>query len=288
MRGAQTGIMGIRSLFLRVRWGEKSMVALYLSLLSGLVVALQYDAAHPFYSASSLDILVPFGLYFRSLHFYSSQLFFLLVLLHFLAVLLERRRIAMSFGKWLPLVVSLPVIVLLLFTGYVLRGDATGESAGIIAENIALSLPVAGRWLNELLFAVSTEGMIRVYANHLIGLCLLWLVLSWDHIRRYRVGWVAHGDLVLAVLVFCLVVNAPMEPFVVGAMHIAGPWFFLGLQELLRFVQPFWAGILFPVLPVAALCLLPLGETYRRRGQLFALVWVLLYLILTVIAWSRE
>ena len=48
-------------LLIEGRWGARCMVALYLSLLSGVVVALQYDPAHPYFSASSLEILAPFG-----------------------------------------------------------------------------------------------------------------------------------------------------------------------------------------------------------------------------------
>ncbi len=281
----QTGSIGRRFL-VDGRWGGMSMVALYLSLLSGVVVALQYDPAHPYYSASSLDILVPFGAFWRSLHFYSSQLFFLLALVHFLAVIVDKSLATLTFRRWLPLVLSMVAALLLLFTGYILRADATGSSAGIIAENILLSFPLLGRLLDSLLLALIDEGMKRVYANHLVGLGLLWLVLSWDHVRRYRVSWRQHPALVLSLIGFSALVAAPMEPEHLGAFHINGPWFFVGLQELLRYIQPFWAGIVWPLALVVALVLMHRQEL-AVRARNFCLGWLAAYAVLSLIGLGR-
>ncbi len=279
-------MMEVIKFLLNFRWGEKSVIALYVSVLSGLIVSLQYDPATPFYSVSTIDAIVPFGAYWRSVHFYSSQLFFLLSVLHFLAILIDRTD-SLTLGKWILLVGSLPVVILLLFTGYVLRADATGESAGYIAENIALSIPVVGKWINELLFSIANEGMKRVYANHLIGLGVLWGVLCWDHIRRFRVNWRQHGILVVGLLAFCLVWNAPMEPERLGLFFIAGPWFFLGLQELLRYIQPFWAGVLFPLTMVVALCLTSEKTGWRKQALAYSVGWIVIYSALTVIGALR-
>ena len=117
-----------------IKWGEWSLITLFISVLSGILVAFQYDPATPLYSTGSLDLLVPFGGYFRSLHFYSSQLFFLLTLIHLWAIFECADNYSRS--QWIKLTATLPVALLLLFTGYVLRADSTGASAGLIAENI--------------------------------------------------------------------------------------------------------------------------------------------------------
>ena len=277
--------MDIRSSFVAVRWGEKSMVSLYVSVLSGVVVALQYNPAEPLYSTSTLDLLVPFGAFWRSLHFYSSQLFFLLTVTHLVAILIDRWPQPMAMRKWLPLICSLPVIVLLLFTGYLLRGDVTGEMAGVIAENIVLSVPLLGRLLNELLFAVSSDGMLRVYPNHLLGLGVLWGLLSWDHLRKYRVSWREHGGLVVMILAGSCFVAAPMELERLGVFHITGPWFFVGLQELLRFVPPFWAGVVWPMVLVASLVVLVANRSMVHQILTTTLIlgWLVVYVVLTLI-----
>lgn len=268
------------------RWGARSMVALYLSLFSGVVLSLQYDPGHPYYSASSLDILAPFGAFWRSLHFYASQLFFLLLAVHVLAVIGGRSYEALPFKRWLSLVLSMVAALLLLFTGYVLRGDATGSSAGLIAENIVLSIPLFGRLLDSILFSLIDDGMRRVYANHLVGLGLVWVVLSWDHLRRYRVSWRQHPVLVLTMIGFSALVAAPMEPEHLGVFHINGPWFFVGLQELLRYLHPFWAGVIWPSSFVGGLILLRKQET-AAKSRLFCLGWLALYTLLSFIGLSR-
>lgn len=268
------------------RWGGRCMVALYLSLLSGVVVSLQYDPGHPYFSTTSLDILAPFGAFWRALHFFASQLFFLLAIVHLLAVLADRSHQALPANRWLPLACSMVVALLLLFTGYVLRGDATGSSAGMIAENIVLSMPLLGEFCDSLLFSLIDEGMRRVYANHVIGLGLLWLILSWDHIRRYRISWRQHPVLVLGAVAFSALVAAPMEPEQLGVFHINGPWFFIGLQELLRYAHPFWAGIVFPTTLLLALLLIHDGRT-EARARLYCLGWLAIYLLLTAIGLGR-
>lgn len=279
--------MNIRTLIIETKWGGLSLVSLYLSVLSGMVVALQYDPATPFFSASSLDLLAPFGQFFRACHFYSSQLFFLFSLCHLAAVILTKTDQQLRFAKWLLLIGSVPAALLLLFTGYVLRADATGEAAGVIAENITLSIPYLGAVLNSLLFSIEAEGMKRVYANHLIGLGLVWGVCCWDHLRRYRVGFTQHSLLLFATVAVSLFLAAPMEPARLGLFHIQGPWFLLGLQELLRYIQPFWAGVIFPSTVVVALVCVGTEAPGRRRALLFIVGWLTIYCILSAIAALR-
>ncbi|MDR9502078.1 MAG: hypothetical protein RI601_09815 [Desulfurivibrionaceae bacterium] len=267
-----------------MKWGELCLVALYFSVVSGVVVALQYDPASPFFSVTAIDLLVPFGDFWRSLHFYTSQIFFLLCLGHFLAVLLDKRYLGLPFGRWLPLVISLPVALLLLFGGYVLRGDATGENAGIIAENILLAIPLLGSFFNSLFFAIVEDGLKRVYANHLIGLGVVWGVLCWDHVRKYRAHLKEHLLFISFLLLFSLLWQAPMEPEALGVFHRPGPWFFLGLQEILRYMPPFWAGIVFPLTFVYSLILLHGDEGRRQRAAYYCGCWLLLYCGLSIAA----
>ncbi|OGQ99945.1 MAG: hypothetical protein A2505_05035 [Deltaproteobacteria bacterium RIFOXYD12_FULL_55_16] len=276
--------MNIRALIIETKWGGLSLVSLYLSVLSGMVVALQYDPSTPYFSASSLDLLTPFGQFFRACHFYSSQLFFLFSLGHLAAVILAKAEQQLRFGKWLLLLGSVPAALLLLFTGYVLRADATGEAAGVIAENILLSIPWLGEPLNSLLFTIEAEGMKRVYANHLLGLGLVWGLCCWEHLRRYRVGFAQHRLLLFATVGISLCLAAPMEPSRLGLFHIQGPWFMLGLQELLRYLQPFWAGVIFPLAVVVALVWVGKENPLRRRALLFVASWLVVYFCLSVLA----
>ncbi len=264
-----------------IQWGARGMVALYLSLLSGVVIALQYNFNQPFYSTSIIDTLVPFGEFWRSLHFYSSQVFFIFIVLHFVAVLWNKSAL-MSTGNWLRLVASMLVVILLLFTGYILRADATGSSAGRIAENIILSIPY-GRILDSLLFDIKFGGLKRVYVNHIVGLGLVWLFLIWPHIRRYTVNWRQFPWLIFALSLWSALIPAPMEPARIGVFNITGPWFFIGLQELLRYLPPIWAGVIWPSIFVVGLSLLSPDSAWRKKAVWLVVFWLVVYLFLTIL-----
>ena len=89
------------------------------------------------------------------------------------------------------------------------------------------------------------------------------------------------------VLGLCAVCAAPVEPERFGLLFIAGPWFFLGLQDLLRYLPPFVAGVVLPLAPVAILFWLPEGGA-GRRGWLLALVlWLFAYAVFTLLCWLR-
>ncbi len=279
------GMDTLQNIFKELRWGEYSLLALYISVLSGVVVALQYDPATPLYSITTLDVLVPFGAYFRSLHFYSSQFFFLFSICHLFGIF----GLAQSYSRkqWLMLSATLPVALLILFTGYVLRGDSTGFSAGMIAEAILLDLPYIGKTTNDLLFSISENGMKRIYVNHIIGFGLFWGWLAWGHVKKFRVSFNRHIFLTITILLFSLFITAPFDPDHLGVTHIAGPWFFLGLQELLRYLPPMVAGILFPSTLLIALAFLQKRNRGYRYFLLFILLWLLFYALLTGIAMNR-
>lgn len=269
----------------RRRWGAWSLVSLYISIASGIVVGLQYDLTTPFYSVTALDLLVPYGEFFRSAHFYSSQLFFLFGCAHLLAVF--DRTENYSAREWLLLIFSLAAALFLLFTGYVLRADSTGFSAGVIAEAILKTIPIVGNMLDTLLFSVSEKGMHRVYLHHVITLDVLWLLLAWDHLRRYRVKITDHIPLICLTLGFCLVVAAPLEPERLGVSYISGPWFFLGLQELLRYAHPLFAGVLFPATFLVALLYARKQNSFFLYLLRFLYGWLIVYAVLTAVAWLR-
>lgn len=272
-------------MFKEIPWGAWSLIALYISLFSGLLVGLHYDYQTPYYSTSAIDLLIPYGGFFRSLHFYSSQFFFFFCCFHIIAIFKKNEK--NSFGEWAKLVISLPVILLLLFTGYILRGDSTGSSAGMIAESIMHTIPVLGPVLNTIFFTLTESGLRKVYLQHVIGLDLLLLFLAWKHLRTYRVRVTDHFPITFSILLFCAFIAAPIEPDKLGVTYISGPWFFLGLQELLRYLYPFFAGVVIPLLFITALLIAYPRNRSSSVALYFLGCWLLFYTVFTIIAWAR-
>ncbi len=259
-------------------------IMLLISLFSGIIVALHYDYTTPWYSTTSIELLVPYGRFFRSLHFYSSQLFFFFSIFHLVAI--YKKCDKYSWGEWLRLTSSLPISLLLLFTGYILRGDATGNSAGRIAENLLLTIPFCGETINNTLFALGENGLRKVYLHHVISFNLLLLFLLWRHLHQYRAQFFRHPSLVAAICAYSMVVAAPLEPEVAGVHYISGPWFFLGLQELLRYLPPIIAGIITPLSFIFTLFLFRPKEKKEVIAGFFW-GWLISYGVLSAIAFWR-
>lgn len=272
-------------LFCDIKWGAWALVALYFSIISGVVVGLQYDYGTPYYSSSSLDIVIPFGFFFRSLHFYTSQFFFFFTCFHLIAVFAVTGKYKEV--EWIKLTSSIPVIILLLFTGYILRGDSTGASAAMIADSIVNTIPVLGGVIDSILLSIDSAGLRKVYVQHLAGLDIILFVLLWRHLRTYRVKLRDYVPLMAVMVLFSVAIYAPMDPEKLGTTYIAGPWFFLGLQELLRYLNPFLAGVIVPLIFVILLYLIQPGRPYYSRFLRLLLFLLLIYTVLSVIAFLR-
>lgn len=273
-------------IFKKQKWGAWAVAMLLFSVTSGIVVALHYDYTTPWYSTTAIELLAPYGRFFRSLHFYSSQLFFFFSVFHFLAIYQKSKKY--NFHEWAQLTASLPVIILLLFTGYVLRGDSTGASAGQIGESLLLSTPIVGETLNSLLFAISHSGLRKVYIHHIISFDLLLLLLLWRHLHIYRVELNRYLPLCAGLCAFSMLMNAPIEPEQLGVSYISGPWFFLGLQELLRYLPAFLAGIVIPLLLITALLICHPKQKCLRLLTGFIYAWLAVYGVLSLIAFFRN
>jgi len=280
-----TSIRQSLDLLKNAQWGAWALVCLYVSLFSGIVVGLQYESTTPYYSTVSIDLIVPFGDYFRSLHFYSSQLFFLFSCSHLFFVYNQTEQYTKT--GWIKLISILPVTLLLLFTGYILRGDSTGSSAGMIAENIVLAIPLAGGALNNLLFSITETGMRKIYLHHIISLDLLILILLWSHLHKYRVFIKNHLILLSLVFILSIFIAAPLDPDQLGTTYISGPWFFLGLQELLRIFSPLLAGVTAPLCFLLAVYSLRPPTGGNHPALTFIAAWLFLYAILSIIACLR-
>lgn len=272
------------------RSGELCLGTLFVSILSGFLVAYQYDVSSPFYSTVYIDSLLPYGAFFRSLHFWSSQAFFIAILWHVLKNVpgpryMEKAGLDLDV-KWIVLSSTLFFAIYALFSGYILRYDQTGRDAAQIAEHLFWSIPYMGELVDRLLLALKDEGVNRVYAVHILFACILWLLGTWYHLGRT----ILRLDCLFLVLITCTglsaMVSAPLDPKDITLTLVKGPWFFLGVQELLRHLPPFWAGIAYPTIPLVGVALL--GVTKTRNAAILTLCgWGVTYALLTIMGVIR-
>ncbi len=254
-------------------------------ILSGLVLAYPYKETLPLVSTVGIENLVPFGRLFRRLHYLTGLLTLVFLLYHafeaWRAQSYERR----SWLRWLGLGLTLPWMFLLAFTGYIARGDQTGLFAGYIAETLSLHVPFLGPYVNAFFFLVREEGVHRAYWFHLYGSGLMLLTVGLWHFRLRRTP--------LNHLLYWGTFSLALVPFLPLGLHgpgnyllVKGPWFFVGIQEALRYLPPTWAGVIFPLLG-PALYIGIKASSGRTVFKVAFLLWLGTYGGLTIVGLAR-
>ena len=142
--------------------------ALFLCLFSGLVLAFYYrPSGNVFQSVEEITTLVPYGWFFRQLHYGSGQVFVMLMFLHTLDHLIRKRYRVFSLGEWMRLMVSLILCLFVLFSGFMLKGDKEGLFAAEIFTNIMKAVPLMGAGSADLFIRPGEHLLFLPYLYHL-------------------------------------------------------------------------------------------------------------------------
>ncbi len=310
-------------------------LAIFLTLVIGATGILEMfyyiptpEQAGP--SIQALSFLVPFGGLVRNLHYWSAQFLVIVSLVHLLRVILtgayaSPRRFNYLLGMGLFL-----LAVFLDFTGYVLRWDEGIRWALVAGTNLIKTIPLIGGGLFTMLVGGAQPGqatLIRFYAWHIFGLTLAALVLvGWHIFRLRRDGGIAVPPPALrqdgaritrfelvrreaaamlfasaGLLLLAVFAPAPLAPAMTAANpsveQARAPWFFLWVQQLLKFGDPFLWGVCVPLIVLAAVTLIPyvfpkvsqseLGRWFPKSGRaagFFILALLVVLAILSVLA----
>ncbi|MCD6305895.1 MAG: cytochrome b N-terminal domain-containing protein [Deltaproteobacteria bacterium] len=240
--------------------------ALIFCIGSGVILAFYYrPTGNVFRTVEEITTLVPYGWFFRQLHYGTGQAFVILMFLHTMDHLVRRRYRIYPFREWVTLVLSLALCFHTLFTGFILKGDQEGIFAGRIFLNIIETLPVAGRPIGRLFIAPGEGFFFLPYLYHCLFLPILIIYLMRGHIRE----WLPDPKFILSagigLSLYALFVKPGLDiPPEASVPSVSGPWFFQAIQTLLKALPPLLAGLIIPGLFLACLLLLPLGNTGSR------------------------
>jgi quinol-cytochrome oxidoreductase complex cytochrome b subunit len=281
-------------------------------------------------SVQELTYLVPYGGIIRGLHYWAAQFLVGVAILHLLRVIFTGayqppRRVNYLLG------LSLLVLILFLdFTGYILRWDEGIRWALVAGTNLVKTIPGLGEHLYGFIMGGQQPGpptLIRFYAWHIFGLTIGLVGIGvWHLFRVRRDGGIAvpppdlrrdparisrdelvHREVLAALLASVVLVlitiflPAPIAPPMKLTPTLAAdsraPWFFLWVQHLLRWGDPFFFGILVPAGVLILLGALPfisskprteeLGAWFPRNGrgvQILSTLLVVGLIVLTFLA----
>lgn len=309
--------------------------SVYLVILLGITGALEmfYYSPTPQTAGQSIQMityLVPYGDIVRNLHFWSGQALVVISGLHLLRVIYTGAyQTPRRFNYLLGMILFL-LILFLNFSGYVLRWDEGVRWALVAGTNLVKSIPGIGSYLYWFLIGGAQPGeatLIRFYAWHIFALALALVVfLTWHLFRVRRDGGIAapppehrqdsaritrfelvQREILAAVILTALLLllstfvpaplAAPMTEISTAGADSRAPWFFLWVQQLLKWGDAFWMGVVIPLAVVSFLALIPyifkegnpkdLGRWFPPSSRLVQiLVGIILVsiLVLTVMA----
>ena len=282
-------------------------------------------------SVQTISYLVPFGGFVRNLHFWSAQLLVIVSAIHLGRVVFTGSYAPPRAFNYLLGLGLFVLSILLDFTGYVLRWDQGVQWALVVGTNLIKTIPWLGNSLYVLLTGSSQLGLptlIRFYAWHIFGLTLgVFILTVWHAFRVRRDGGIAvpppplrrnqkrisrhelarrevaamlfvGAALVLLSASLPAPIAAPIKDIAAVSGDARAPWFFLWVQQMLKWGDPFLLGVLVPLVLLAVLALIPyvlpkpvtaeLGRWFPRSNRLAQVVLAVIaagILVLTI--WGR-
>ncbi len=246
-------------------------------------MALVYDVNNPYDSLQIVLLNNPGGAFFRGIHYWSAQLFLIFAIWHIIEHLTLATERRLSPGIWLRVILSIPFIIYVMLSGFILKGDSEGLLAREILAGLLNTLPLLGNAARFTILGESGDFQI-IYLHHLATTTLIILLFSIEHARRFWPDWRS----VIYIFSFSIVLSYAAMPSLHNGLNpvVKGPWYFLGLQEVLHWTShPIWIPIL-TVLLLVLLYLLPrLPRRWSRRIKIGFLAVLVGYALLTIIGW---
>ena len=270
-------------------------IAIFLTLILGVTGVLEmfYYIPNPQEAALSVQTItyhVPFGGFVRNLHYWSAQLLLIVGAVHLMRVIFTAAyRKPRRFNYLLGL--GLFVLAIMLdFTGYILRWDEGICWPLTTGTNLLRTIPLTG----EFLFRIAVGGgdacstaLTRFYTWHIFALIIpAAILLVWHAFRVRRDGGIAvptaglrtdhrrisrfelvnrevTAMLLVGVLLILIAsfIPAPIAPAMTGkpsqVEDARAPWFFLWVQQMLKWGDPFIFGVVIPLGILVILALIP-------------------------------
>jgi ubiquinol-cytochrome c reductase cytochrome b subunit len=269
--------------------------AFFLMFILGVTGILEmfYYSPNPQEAAFSVQTItyhVPFGWLIRNLHYWSAQLLLVVSAVHLLRVVFTAAYGPPRRFNYLLGLALFVLSILLDFTGYILRWDVDICWPLVTGTNLLKTIPFIGNFLFRIAVGggeACSTALLRFYTWHIFGLTIIAVILgAWHAFRVRRDGGIAvpppnlrtvttrisRNELVRREVLAMLVVGillillstffpAPIAPAMTGKPNLTAearaPWFFLWVQQMLKWGDPFIFGVLIPLGVLTTLALIP-------------------------------
>ena len=212
--------------------GDLATAAFVVAAVSGVALAVPYDTQDALGSIAAMLLANPAGAFFRNVHYWAGQLCLVLTLIHVWDHLRASTEHRVSRGVWLRLALTLPLLAFIMLSGFMLRGDAEARQALRILTEATSQIPLLGPLAATMMFGAGGRLEV-VYVQHAATATIaVWLFII-EHARR---GVWPRPSAFAAVTVAASAISLVLSPGLHDGLEpvVKGPWYFLGLQEILH------------------------------------------------------
>lgn len=270
--------------------GGMALLLFLVQALTGILLRFEYVPV-PEKAYDSILIIeneILFGKFVRNLHHWAGVFFVLISFLHFIRVFLSQSIYKLRRVNWIIGIAMFFLVMMSNFTGYLLPWDQLSYWAVTVATSMLNYVPFVGGMLETAARGgtdVGAETLLNFYTFHTGLLPIILVVLMIYHFWKVRKAKgvalpeserdservpsnpnlifkeLVVGLVLLAVLLFLSALfDAPLLERANPALSpnpAKAPWYFMGIQELLLHIHPFFAAFIIPTLFFGALIWLP-------------------------------
>ena len=260
--------------------GMLAFGAFVICAITGVLLAPAYRPEAALDSLALLLLKNPAGIFVRSLHYWSAQAFLVFTLAHTVDHMLRRSESRVPFGVWWRLSVTLPVVFAAMLSGFLLRGDGAAVQALHILRSLLNLVPWLGASLTRMLTG-SGPDLRTVYLHHACTATIVIWLITVEHARRI----LPRAQTAAQMLPPLAILSALLIPWLGSRTEAVekGPWYLVGLQELLHWLPWPQLSLWFGLIVLLLLVLLPLFPLPARTAARRTLAGVAIaYTVLTI------
>ncbi|MCD4695412.1 MAG: cytochrome b N-terminal domain-containing protein [Bacteroidales bacterium] len=262
-------------------YGNIALASFIICIVSGFILAVPYNVQAAYDSIALMLITNLPGIIFRNMHYWSAQIFLIFTLLHTWEHLKLRSAVDTGSGVWLRLVVSLMVLFFVMIYGFILKADVDSLQARRILETLLSDIPFTGKLMSGILFG-NKDSFQLIYVHHIATATIILVFIIFEHAK---VLWSKRSTFLITLAVITLLsffIHAPLHNNINPVLK--GPWYFVGFQEVLHWMEkPAWIWMFLILFLFFLFALKYVNENKNHLAVWFILFLSAVYLVLTII-----
>lgn len=262
-------------------YGNIALASFLVCSVSGIALAIPFDVGNAYDSISIMLIANPGAVFFRNVHYWSAQLFLIFTLSHIWEHIRIGSLLQVKSGIWFRLVLSILFVFFVMLSGFMLKADADSLQALQVFKSLLTSIPFIGTFLTDIILG-QNDNLQLIYIHHAVTATIILFIVVFEH---SRIIWAKKMTFLISIAIITLMAFFIQTPFQdQGHLILKGPWYFVGLQELLHYLgSPVWMWLFFILLFFAFWLLRFVRGNYYRIFAKSIAILAILYLGLTII-----